>query len=91
MYGMLIITARVGNTMGGYIFSLFVCSHLGVPHLHPIILSLVPCPFPGGTPVTGPSQVRMGYPTPGQVTLGQVMPRMVRLLRFPEGGPSCFL
>ena len=33
----------------GSSFSLFVCPHPGVPHLHPIILPLVPCPFRGTT------------------------------------------
>ena len=48
-----------------------------------------------------PSQVRTGVPplarsgwdippSPGHVTLEQVMPRAVRLLRFPAGGLSCF-
>ena len=52
-----------------------VCSHPGVPHLHPIVLSLVPCPFrgypsdwsqvpsqEGGTPVPGSQYPKMGYP-----------------------------
>ena len=34
----------------------------GVPHLHPIIFPLVPCPFQGGTPVTGPRSGLGGYP-----------------------------
>ena len=41
-------------------------SFLGVPHLHPIILPLVPCPFPGGVPqwlVPGP--IPGGTPVPG--------------------------
>ena len=51
-----IFTAHVWSTMGGYIFSLSVCSPgvgWGLPHLQPIILfhpkiiPLVPCPFRG--------------------------------------------
>ena len=38
----------------GSLYFQFVNSHLGrVPHLHPVILPLVPCPFHGGT--TSPS------------------------------------
>ena len=144
------------------ILPLVPCPFWGVPHLHPIILPLVPCPFWGATPVTGPrslsrgystprlggggvpqdgvppwpgqdgvpyplarsgsgtppspSQVRMGY-LPSQVRMGyhpiqagqdgvpspwpglgyppppprRVMPRAVRLLRFPTGGLSCYI
>ena len=47
------------SAMGDYILSLSV--HIwGVPHLHPIILSLVPCPFSGSNPVTGPRSIPMG-------------------------------
>ena len=50
----------------------------GIPNLHPIILPLVPCLSCGYPP-----------PPPGLVILGQVMPRAVRLLRFPAGGLPC--
>ena len=40
------VTARVRSTTGGYVFSLSTTQ--GVPHLHPIILPLIPCPFGGG-------------------------------------------
>ena len=36
----------------------------GVPHLHPIILPLVPSPFQGGTPVTGHRSFLGSYPSP---------------------------
>ena len=60
------------SATGGYIFSLFVSLHpVGdeVPHLHPIILRLVPCPFwgvssprQGCTPRWGPYWPEMVYP-----------------------------
>ena len=37
----------------------------GEPHLHPIILPHIPCPFWRGTPVTGPSSLPGGYPKMG--------------------------
>ena len=40
-----------------------------------------------GTPL---ARSEWGPPPPGQVTLEQVMPRAVRLLRFSAGGLSCF-
>ena len=88
----------------------------GLPHLHPIILPLVPCPFRGvphsqagdtlaqGYPPARsgqgylPARSEIGYPPPArtgvppppqQVTLGQVTPRAVSLLRFLAGGLSC--
>ena len=74
-----LFTARVRSTMGGYVFSLSTNQGGGggLPHLHPIILPLVPCPFWRGTPATGPRPFpggtpvlgRMGYP-PGQVRMG---------------------
>ena len=49
-------------------------SFLGVPYLHPIILPLDPCPFWGGTPVTGPRSLPRGVPQhgipPSQVRMG---------------------
>ena len=47
----------------------FVCSTLGggeLPHLHPKILPLVPCPFPGGTTVTSPRSLPGRIPVPGE-------------------------
>ena len=63
--GICVITDRVRSTRGCYIFSLFVCSHLGG---YPI-----PGPGGGGYPIPGPggggtpSQVQVGggYPIPG--------------------------
>ena len=65
----------------GYIFTgvcLLTGGWGGVPHLHPIMLPLVPCPILGvGVPQAGqvpswsrgfPGQVKMGYPHP---SLGQ--------------------
>ena len=52
-----------------------VCSHpRGVPHLHPIILPLVPCPF-GGYPIDWSQFPYGGYPTPGQGVPGMWYPR----------------
>ena len=42
------ITARMLNTTGGYVFyRRLSVNRRGVPHLHPISLPLVPCPFWG--------------------------------------------
>ena len=53
--------------MGKVLFSqMYDFSHpWGYPLLYIIILPLVPCPFPGGTPVTGPRSL-MGYHSPRQ-------------------------
>ena len=74
------ITSCVRSTTVSYCFHRCVSVHTGVPHLHPIMLPLVPCPFPGSTPLWGtlpkpgqdevpPGQVRMRYP-PVQVRMG---------------------
>ena len=42
-----IFTTRICSTMGGYVFTSVCLFRWGVPHLHPIILPLVPCPFWG--------------------------------------------
>ena len=63
-----IITTRVRNTTGGY-FSLFVSSHpgwRGVPHFHPIILLLVPCPPSDWSQSQVPSRGEVPSPMPGQ-------------------------
>ena len=44
-----IFTARIWRMMEGNVFSLFTLGG-GIPHLHPIIWPLVPCPLLGGTP-----------------------------------------
>ena len=51
--------------------------------------TLVPGGGHGGVP---PARQDSGPPPPppGQVMLGQVMPREVRLLQFSAGGMSCF-
>ena len=55
-----VITAHVHSTTGGYVFSLSTTWGRGeVPHLLPIILPMVPCPFWG---YPSPS---WGYPSPG--------------------------
>ena len=67
----------------------------GLSHLHPIILPLVPCPFWGGTPVTGPRSgwgegyPIMGYP-PGQrwVTPQAGMGYPPARVRVPTPPPS---
>ena len=55
------ITARIRRMREGNSFSLFVSPHPegggGVPHLHPIILQLVPRPSQGGTKMTGPRSI----------------------------------
>ena len=65
-------------------------SFLGVPHLHPIILPLVTCPFWGGLPhwlVPGPF---WGYPSPRQVEMGYppvrdgYPPGQVRMREYPK-------
>ena len=49
----------------------------GVPHLHPIILPLVPCPFLG----VSPGQLRMGYsPPPAGGTEGVLATRQAACL-----------
>ena len=51
----------------GRLYFQFVSSHPErgrVPHLHPIILPLVPCPFWRGTPVIGLRSLSVGYPSP---------------------------
>ena len=82
----------------GRLYFQFVCQFTpggGVPHLHPIILPLVPCPFGGdsspvqGEPHPGLPPVRSGWGTPqarsGWGTPPKVMPRAVCLLRLPTG------
>ena len=76
-----IFTARVRSMTGRY------CFHTWgrVTHLHPIILPLVPCPFHGCTPVTGPRSL-LGVPqwlVPG-LFLGGTPPGQVRT----EGTPG---
>ena len=65
-----------------------VCSHLGVPCLHPIILPLVPCPFWGDP--SDWSQVRMGYPKTGYPPRDGVPSSQVRMgvphVRYPQPG-----
>ena len=61
---------------GRYCFHKHLSVHTGVPHLHPIILPLVPCTFWG---VSRSGQdweyPRMGY-SPGQVRMGGGTPRL---------------
>ena len=57
--GKWLITDRVRSTRGGYIFSLFVCSHLGGGG------GGYPIPGPGGGGGVPPSQVQGGYPISG--------------------------
>ena len=73
-----LISARIRRMREGNSFSLFVSPHLGgeVPHLHPIILPLVPCPFRGPYPIPIPQYFYWlhvlpggrggGTPSPGQ-------------------------
>ena len=76
-FSMCVITGRVRSTTGGYIFSLSVHT-LGwgvLPHLHPIILPLAPCPFwGGGTPVIGPRSLPGGYHRTGVPLVGTGVP-----------------
>ena len=76
--GSLIFTARIRGMREGNSFSLFVCPHPGgggLPHIHPIILPLVPCPFQGvpylysHNTSSGPMSFLRGYPgvCPSQV------------------------
>ena len=66
------ITARI-RRMGKVLFSqVSVCSHLGVPHLHPIILPLVPCPF-WGYPSDWSQFPFAGYHSPKGVLQSQAM------------------
>ena len=54
------------------------CSLQGrVPHLHPIVLPLVPCPSWEGTPVTGSRSLLGGTPVPGRryPSSGQGVPK----------------
>ena len=60
----ILFTARI-RRMGKVIVSVCLSVHTpeeGVPHLHPIILPLIPCPFQGDTPVTSPSSLLGGTP-----------------------------
>ena len=50
--------------MAGYVFSLFTLGR--VPHLHPMILPLVPCPFWGVPQSLVPGPFLRGYPSPRQ-------------------------
>ena len=80
-----LITTRVRRTTGDYVFTgVCLLTPEGVPHLHPIILPLVPFPFlgvphlhtiilplvplSGGTPVIGP---RSGQGVPQWLVPGQ--------------------
>ena len=40
-----VTAARLRSTTGRYCFNRCLSVHMGVPHLHPIILPLVPCPL----------------------------------------------
>ena len=54
---------------GRYCFHRYLSVHRWVPHLHPVILSLFPCPFWGGGPQPGQDLGgTLWYPNPGQVT-----------------------
>ena len=58
----IIVNARVRSTTGRYCFHRCLSVHTGGgPHLHLIILPLVPCPFWRVPPVLG-----WGIPQPGQ-------------------------
>ena len=70
--------------------SLVPCPFSGVPHLHPIILSLVPCLFLGGgsTPVTGPRSLpRGGTSVTGPRSLSRGVPQsQMGILQAHTGG-----
>ena len=84
---------RVRSTRRNVVFSLSTPGGGGggvLPHLHPIILPLVPCPFWGSTPSpshntsTGPMSFLGGTPSPSHNTstgpisfLGEVLQRLV--------------
>ena len=58
-----LVTARVRSTMGGYVFtgiSLSVHTGGGIPHLHHIILPLVPCRFQQGDAPSTPHNISTG-------------------------------
>ena len=57
-----ILTARIRSMGEGNSFSLFVSSHPGVPHVHPIIVPLVSGPLRTGE--RGVAQVRSGRGAP---------------------------
>ena len=84
---MYFITARVRSTTGRYCFHKYVSVHTrggGLPHLHPIILPLVPSPF-WGYPSDWSQVPSWGYPSdwsqvpsegyPGQVQMGDTQAR----------------
>ena len=73
------ITDGVRSTRGGYIFSLFVCSHLGG---YPIrLMGGTPSQFQGGAP----SQVQVGgYPIPGPGGGGMGTPSQVQVGEYPS-------
>ena len=61
--------------MGRYCFHKCLSVHTrgrGIPNLHPIILQPVPCPFQGGTPVTGPRSLPGGGGTQARSRWGRV-------------------
>ena len=106
-----IVTARVRSTTGGFSFHRRLSVQAGeITPSTGSSTSTGPMSFLGGTPVTGlrsllgggtpswgtpqPGQdgvppARDGIPPARQVMLQHVMPRAVRLLRFPAGGLSC--
>ena len=83
---------RLRSKYNGRLYFQFVCLFTwGIPHLHPIILPLIPGPFSGGISVTGPRSLpggyaRTGVPEPG---LGNLQTGYACLLLFPSGGLSC--